>query len=176
MESWAVWVEAVATVFGFVVAGIAAYYAWRQWQHNCREAERTNAAGVSAWWGTKQKGAVWGVCVVNASERPYYEVKVFTEGNRNAKGVPIKFGTLPPGCYFVESGSSSRAGWCNPELITVDAGSIEPVINSPKHHVNRLEYLDGLGCSWGGRLKKVSEEELSSDHRRSRVFKGARQG
>ena len=147
----AAWVEAIATVLAFIVAGLAALYAWRQLQIDRDRSERVNAGGLSAWWA-QAGGKTWGVVVSNASQTPFHDVNVVCEGNKAAGSKPIQFLVLPPGTYFVPSngfsgGGATSSGWG--AACTYDAiDGLGPVVRSGVHKVCSIEFTDFEGRDW----------------------------
>ncbi|MFI2710636.1 extracellular solute-binding protein [Micromonospora sp. NPDC018662] len=91
-DELAAWVSAVATVFALVLALLAALAARRAYrielgrdrvneqerQQRHEFVRRTQAALVSAWWGSVRgrRGDVWGAFVRNASETPVYQANL----------------------------------------------------------------------------------------------------
>lgn len=138
------WINAIASVAAFGAAGAAAVFAWQSIQREKEQALVRSASGLAAWW--VKRDSAWGLVVANSSDKVFTEVRVFSHGNRLAGKEPLKFQSLPPGQYFVES-MRSQPAW-GPKHPLGPEEHPTPLTDAQSHGVDLIEYRDMGSAEW----------------------------
>lgn len=162
------WINAIATTLTFGAASFAAFFAWQSLQRERRDARRQAAAGLAAWWVKRPSEGRdrWGVLLLNASDKVFTDVAVLTAGDNRAAGDAIRVPFLPPGRYFVES-RTEGAPWGLKEVVSADEHPA-PLVDSSRHHVDRVIYTDMAQGRWAwspkdGLLESGSRRSVQRD-------------
>ena len=117
--------------------------------------QRRMASKLQAWWvrktndDTNDKEPRWGIVLSNAGPEPsvFHDICLKLTSNSNSLHTAVKM--LPPGTYFLESCLDAHRGPSIkfPQSVN-DLRDFEPVINSTKHIVEEITYMDQVGQEW----------------------------
>lgn len=117
--------------------------------------QRRMASNLQAWWVkkaeevTNNKGSRWGIVLSNAGPEPSVFHDICLKLTCNSSSLHSAVRMLPPGTYFLESGLDSRNVPSLKFPQSVDnLQDFEPIINSKKHTVDEITYMDQVGQKW----------------------------
>lgn len=117
--------------------------------------QRRMASNLQAWWvkkaseDTNAKEPGWGIILSNAGPEPsvFHDICLKLTCNSNSLHTAVKM--LPPGTYFLESFFDTRRVPSIKFPQSVDnLQDFEPIINSKKHTVDEITYMDQVGQKW----------------------------
>jgi hypothetical protein len=144
------WIAALGTAGALIAAILAAYFAWRSWNHQ-QGADRTQRAiGLSAWWvdGLMEGRQVWGVVVSNTSDAVFRNITISPVINDVDNRSGIRFTAIPPGRYFIESLVKTEPRVWASEIALRDDQGLRPVTDANRRNIREITYIDPSGNRW----------------------------
>lgn len=116
-----------------------------------RRDQRRIASNMQAWWVKENNGAHvrWGVVLSNTGPDNSVFHNICLKLTSNSIPLEHEVKILPPGTYFLESsrGPSGEPSLNYPQSI-IDLRHFQPLLNSRKHAIEEISFVDQVGQEW----------------------------